>query len=147
MGILMIVFAGIALLATLVNLVKEPDHRLIPEAVAEELRSFNQIDQLTGLAISLIHLIAGILCVLYRRVGRLLANVYGVLAVIRVVVVMTLLYGWLAPILDRLPLGAGENVKSFLVAAMVLGGVLSMAWPILIFILMNLKGAREACVK
>ena len=147
MGILMIVFSGIALLATLANMVKEPDYSTLPSSVVEQLQSFSRIDQLTGLVVSLIHLIAGILCVMYRRVGRLLANVYGVAATIRVIVVMTMLYGWLAPILERLPLGTGENVKSLIVAAMIFGSVLSMVWPILIFILMNLKGAREACVK
>jgi hypothetical protein len=147
MGILMIVFAGIGLLGTVVDLVREPSFDRIPAKVVEEFRTFSQISQLTGLVVSLVHLVAGILCVMYRRVGRLLANVYGVLATIRVIVVMTLLYGWLAPIFDRLPLGVGETAKSYIFAAIVVASVLSLAWPVLIFVLMNVKGARAACVE
>lgn len=145
-GILMIIFASLGLLGTLINLgggTTMPhggSHRF--NDAFDTLKSFQMITGVIGLFIGVIHLVGGIQCVRYARNAPMLAKVYGVFAIVAIVVEMSLMYAWLMPMFD----GAPAGFKSFFGFLMLFGAIIGCAWPTIVLALMTRPSAKEACV-
>src|SRR5688500_6734964 len=80
-GILMICFSGLGLLVTLVamlktnSMVSSSDVEALGDA-GKKFRSYHMIEQTTYLLIGILHMVAGILCVMRKRVAPTLAILY-----------------------------------------------------------------------
>lgn len=146
-GILMIIFAGLGLLGTLLGLAGSTS---MPHATGSArfedafntLESYQTITNLIGLFIGILHLVGGIQCVRYARNAPMLAKLYGIVAIFAIIIEMSLMYAWLMPMFD----GAPAGFKSFFGALMVFGAIIGCAWPTVILALMTRPSAKEACV-
>ena len=144
MGILMIIFAGLGLLFSLAGMAAaaaQDVSRLTPVEVGR-LKLFNLVSHLSGLAAGGLHLAAGTLAVVYHRAAPLWSTLYAGLALLRVIVVASLYYAWLAPIVTR---GTSKAFSQGYGVGIVVGSVILAAWPVVVVALMNREAARTAC--
>jgi hypothetical protein len=143
MGILMIVFASLGLLVGLAGLGGNDGAELREFRELEAWKNFELVTRVTGiigLFISALHLYAGIRAVGYRRNAPALALWYAITNIVTTVLSLVLVYVWLKPALDVLP-GAGAMVGTMLLVA----GVISVIWPIIVLCLMTTAAAKAAC--
>ncbi len=152
MGILMLVFGGIAVLSGLMGILSGgagfgmPQRGIPPEAMLK-LREFQRMGNLVGLPMAFLQCFAGLWALRYKRHAQLLSNIYAVIAMVWVVVSLVLLYSWLMPAIEKMLPGVhGSQAKNVIGAIMVVSAFFGMIWPALILILMNRKAAKEACV-
>ncbi len=146
-GILMIIFAGLGLLGTLIGLAGGTS---MPHATGtgrfedafNTLRSYQTITGVIGLFIGIFHLVGGIQCVRYARNAPMLAKLYGIGAILVIIVEMSLMYAWLMPMFEGAPAGFREFFGVF----MFFGAIIGCAWPVVILSLMTRPSAKAACV-
>jgi hypothetical protein len=152
MGILMICFAGLGFLGGLWNLFgpdpwKELSHDPLVRGefgrAMDQMKTFTTVTTLLGLGVGILHMVAGVAAVQYRRGAPKLASIYAIIAIADIVVTMILMYAWLMPMLD----GAPPALKSIIGASFIIGGILGMAWPILVLVLMTRPSAKAACIR
>lgn len=144
-GILMIVFASLGLVASLIGLAMDSnwDDPNIKRAFGDQvssMKTYESIDQISGLLIGILHLYGGIMCVMYKRSAPALAISYAAVRILHVVVTLVLLFAWLSPLLDKVP-----EMRGPMMVGMIFGGILGIAWPIVIWALMSRPSARAAC--
>lgn len=89
-----------------------------------------------GFLIFVLHLAGGITATLYKRVAPLLISIYAVVALLAVTgdLVVALAF---SPDDSRLLREAAQSRLGF--------AVLALPWPIVALVLMNLRGAKQAC--
>lgn len=144
-GILMIVFASLGLIASLwglaVSAASDAMLREIPQ-----LKTWSKIDMVysvVGLGISGLHLAAGISAVKYKASAPKLAVTYGAIVIVAYVVRAILLFAWLKPAIAKAQVpGAADALGGFIVIAT----IFIIIWPTIVLALMTRPAAKEACV-
>lgn len=147
-GILMIIFATLALVLGLRSLVQDAGGGMFGNVAA--FKTWNRIElvfDVVGLAISALHLYAGFRAMGYKTNAPRVAFGYGVISIVVGLIQGALLFAWIKPMLDEafrvLEISGGSTVfGGFMMFALLLG----LAWPILVIILMTRPAAKAACV-
>ena len=142
MGILMIIFACLGLLTTFASFGGQDVSELGPEW-QEKFSSVNTyltILSVVGLALGVLHLLAGIAAVGYKKNAPKLAKLYGITALANVVIGMVVTYALLKPLLEEMP-GLGSAVGGMVIVVSLIGAV----WPILVLALMGGAKSKAAC--
>ena len=142
MGILMIIFASLGILATLASFGGQDVSELGP-AWQEKFSSVNTyltVLSVVGLGLGILHLLTGIAAVGYKKNAPKLAKIYGLTALVNVVVGMIVTYALLKPLMDEMG-GMGGAVGGMVVIVSLIGAV----WPILVLALMTGSKAKQAC--
>lgn len=141
MGILMIIFASLGLLGSLMGLVGGG----ISDAsgageVHDAVKTFNtmsMIFSLVGLGVSALHLVAGVNAVKYKAGAPKLSMMYGVIAIASQVLQGIIVFVWLKP-----KMGPAANlIGGFLLISIIFASI----WPILVLVLMSRPGSKAAC--
>jgi len=145
-GILMIIFGSLGLVFSLISfgMHNNFDDPSVKEAFGDKLSSiktYDSFEKIMGLAISTLHLFAGIWAVMYKRAAPILAISYAVIKILMVVLSIVMFYSWMAPLLDKGP----KEMKTAMGIGILLGGVIGMSWPVVIWALMSRPAARAAC--
>lgn len=143
MGILMIVFASLGLLFTLIGAGGPSDTGGLESELLDKLKLFANIDLIVGLLIGILHLVAGIMSVRYKTNGPKLAIIYGISKIVWTVLSLVLVYAWLIPAMDKL--GAPGSVKSVFAGMFVVIGIINIIWPVIVLSLMTRPKAKAAC--
>jgi hypothetical protein len=139
MGILMIVFASLGLLFTLIGLGSGNDDAMRQfGGEFETMATFQKVSGILGLGLGVLHLVAGIRSVGYKSNGPKLAITYAIISIVYGVVSLILVYAWMMP---KLP----EELKGAFSIGFVIGGMIGMAWPIIVWALMSRPAAKAAC--
>jgi hypothetical protein len=141
-GILMIIFASLGLLGSLIGLAGNSGNS---EAFKEipELKTWGTMSLLfsvIGIAVSALHLVAGINSVKYKAGAPKLALMYALFNIVNNVVQAIVVFAWLKPALSKFP-GAGDLLGGFLV----IGIILAIIWPTIVLVLMTRPAAKAAC--
>ena len=143
MGILMIVFASLVLLTTMASFGGQDVSQLGPEW-QEKFSSVNTyltVLSVVGMGLGILHLVSGIAAVRYQANAPKLAKIYGVTALLNVLVGMVVTYTLLKPLMDELP-GIGSALGGMVIVISLIGAV----WPILVLALMSGGRAKEGCI-
>lgn len=144
-GILMIIFASLGLLFSLIGFggTDFSTEGLSPEFVDKlnSAKTFQLVTSVLGLVIGALHLFTGIACVRYKSTAPKLALIYGVAAILNVIIGLIVMYTFVKPALDVVP-GAGAALG----AVFLIIGIIGMAWPIIVLALMTRPAAKAACV-
>lgn len=142
-GILMIVFASIGLLLSLIGLAGNSANSAVLKEVPEwkTWSTLSMVFGLIGLGISVLHLVGGISAVRYKASAPKLAVTYGAANIVSNLAQAIIVFAWLKPALAKFP-GAAEAVGAFLV----IGIVIALIWPTIVLVLMTRPSAKEACV-
>ncbi len=144
-GILMICFSGLGLLLTLIamaatnTLIGENEIQVLGEA-CKKFKTYHLVEQGTYLIIGLLHMVAGILCVMKKRAAPAVAILYCALKIVAVVGMFFLVYTWLAPVMDKYP-----PVRAQVTTQLIFGSIFNLAWPIVAWALISRPSARAAC--
>jgi uncharacterized membrane protein YidH (DUF202 family) len=143
MGILMIIFASLGLLATLASFGGQDVSQLGAEWEEKfsTVNTYLTVLSIVGLGLGILHLMTGIAAVRYKVNAPKLAKIYGITALLNVVVGMVVTYALLKPLMDELP-GIGSALGGMVVIFSLIGAV----WPILVLALMSGGRAKEACI-
>jgi uncharacterized membrane protein YidH (DUF202 family) len=142
MGILMIIFASLGLLGTLISFGGQDVSALGPEW-QEKFSSVNTyltVLSVIGLGLGILHLMTGIAALKYKRNAPKLAKIYGLTALANVVVGMIVTYALLKPLMEELP-GLGSAMGGMVIVMSLIGAI----WPILVLSLMTGSKAKAAC--
>jgi hypothetical protein len=150
-GILMIIFASLGLLGGLIGLAGGGGEMGSLMRDVPELRSYRTIELLInvlGLGISALHLYAGVRCIGYKANAPSLARSYAILAMVVTITNAILVFAWAKPILEGAMKGmpGGDIAVSLFGPIMVFTTIISLAWPILVLVLMTRPAAKAACV-
>ena len=146
MGILMIIFACLGLLTTLASFGGQDVSELGPEW-QEKFSSVNTyltILSVIGLAMGVLHLVAGIAAVGYKRNAPKLAKIYGITALANVVIGMIVTYALLKPLLEEMP-GLAGAAGSAIGGMVIVFSLIGAVWPILVLALMTGAKSKAAC--
>lgn len=144
MGILMIIFASLGMLGSLAMLAanpldKIPGGGLVPGF--DNLKTVITILSVLGLGVGVLHLIAGIACVGYKRSGPGLALGYAIIRIVAAVIEVALVYAWMKPALEVVP-----HMKDEIIGQMIGSSLVAIVWPVLVLILLTRPNAKAACV-
>ena len=142
MGILMIVFACLGLLTTLASFGGQDVSELGPEWQEKfsSVNSYLTVLSVVGLALGVLHLIAGIAAVGYKRNAPKLAKIYALTALANVLIGMIITYSLLKPLLDEMG-GLGGAVGGMVIVFSLIGAI----WPVLVLVLMGGEKSKAAC--
>ena len=149
-GILMLIFGGLAVLSGLIGLVSGPGDefnqfgRLGDGDIATAFgryKTLNMVSNLTSLIIGAIELYAGGRALMYRSNAPGWVLAYAWLNIGMTIIVLAMTYAWMMPMLEKhLPGAAG-----MMGVAVILGGIISIAWPIVAMALMTRPSAKAVC--
>jgi len=143
-GILMIIFASLGLLFGLLGLAGNSASteglKDVPEF--KTYLTMNMVYGLVGLAISVIHLLAGVSAVRYKANAPGLAKLYGVTNIVVSVGWGVVVFAWLKPALEK---AAGGIGAAALGVGVIFGIILAVAWPVIVLALMSRPAAKAAC--
>jgi hypothetical protein len=145
-GVLMIIFASLGLVISLVvlnasgALISDGEVAALGDA-GKRLREYNTIEQSIWVGVGLLHLVAGILCVTRKRVAPTVAIAYAIVKMMAVAAVFLLVYFWLDSALASAP----AEVRTRMTMTLVMGSVFNLAWPIVVWALISRPAARAAC--
>lgn len=145
-GILMLIFGGLAVLGGLIGLVTGPsgaEFGRLGGELAEAMSRFktlNIVSNLVSLIIGGIELYAGGRALMYRANAPGWVMVYGWLNIGTTIIVILLTYAWMMPMTKHIP--GGEALVGF---GVIIGGVISVAWPTVAMVLMTRPAAKAAC--
>lgn len=149
-GILMIIFASLGLLGSLISVLggggNDAMFRDIPE-----LKTWHTIEKLmgaVGLAIGGLHLYTGVRAVGYKTNAPGFAVVYSLVAMVVVILNAVLVFAWIKPIMEKAFAGmpGGEMVSGMFGPIVIFTTLIGLAWPILVMILMTRPTAKAACI-
>lgn len=146
-GILMIIFASLGLLGSLIGLAGGGNREMF--RAIPELKTWATIELLLnviGLAYGAFHLYAGVRCLGYKSNAPKLAVVYGVVAIAMVLINLILVFAWVKPALDGMMGDLGPGFGAIFGVAMIFGSLIGIAWPTIVMILMTRPSAKAACV-
>jgi hypothetical protein len=151
MGILMIIFASLGLLVGLIGL----GGKSMPDEFKDihEFKTFASVSMIftvIGLAISAIHLIAGVSSVRYKANAPKLASMYALINILATIANAIVVLAWLKPALQKAVDQAAGGHALFDVGALiggmvVVGTIIGLIWPTLVLILMSRPAAKAAC--
>jgi hypothetical protein len=142
MGILMIIFASLGLIGTLMSLAGSGSIEFRGIPALETWRKIELVFGVFFLGLGLLHLVTGIKSVGYKAAAPRLSLIYAVAAIAATITHSILFYAWIKPIMDKaLGFGAGFVGLMTLVAA-----IIAVTWPVLVAILMTRPSAKAACV-
>lgn len=148
-GILMIIFASLAMLANLVGLANSSNPALDH---LEAWRTFERVSVIMGLIqlpISVFQLVTGIWLVKYKAGAPKLALIYGLLAAVHTIANAVIVFGFVKPALEAAMKGLGGMngmMSNVIGASVVFGSIIGLAWPIVILTLTSRPSAKAACV-
>lgn len=145
-GILMIVFASLGLLFTLLALTSAGtgnDYQEMQSLPAfKTLTTMQLVFNALGVGIGILHLVAGISAVRYKASAPKLAMSYAVINIVTTIAYLVMVFAWLKPALAK----AGFPEAGAVVGGVLLvSGVLSVTWPVIVLVLMSRPSARAAC--
>lgn len=147
-GILMIIFASIGLLGSLISLSGGSGagemFKEIPEF--KTMRTIELLTGVIGIAYGALHLYAGVRCVGYKANAVGLAKAYAIIAMVVVIANAILQFAWLKPMMEKALGGSGINAGGLLGGFLVIGILIGLVWPTLVLILMTRPAAKAACV-
>jgi hypothetical protein len=155
-GILMIIFGGLGILGGLWSLLMSSamsgfssfGHHSYGAFGGGDTDGFDAVSRFTtfskftaflGLGIAVTQLMAGIALVGYKAKGIKLAVAYAIANMVISVISAIIVFAVLKPAMSRY--GFGELVG----IGMMLGTVISLAWPIVVLALVNRPAAKAAC--
>lgn len=145
-GILMIVFGSIMLLLGLAGLAgdQDKDSQILFAGVKEweTYLMMSKVFGVVGLLVSAFHLYVGIRAVGYKRNAPTLAVTYGIASIGSTLLNLILVFAWIKPALDKIAPGASSAVG----AGLAVGGMLAIAWPVIVLALMTRPAAKASCV-
>jgi hypothetical protein len=144
-GILMIIFASIGLLGSLLGLAGSAANDATMKAVPElkTWGTMSMIFSVVGLGVSALHLVAGISSVKYKANAPKLSVTYALINIINNLVQGIIVFAWLKPAIAKSGVpGAAEMVGGMVVISI----VLSVIWPTIVLALMTRPAAKAACV-
>jgi hypothetical protein len=140
MGILMIVLASLGLLGTLVGLSGFGNNEALRGyADYDTYLTYQKIANVFGLGLGVLHLLAGIRSVGYKANAPKLAIIYAVLAIVNTVVGLIVMYAWMMP---NMP----EQIRGAMSVGFVIGGMIGLSYPTVVWALMSRPAAKAACV-
>jgi hypothetical protein len=141
-GILMIIFASLGIIVGLYHVATAG---VAAEALDEprlgRFIRWSKVLALVGLSISVLHLVGGIRAVTYRANAPRLAITYAIVNMAFIVLNAIITYAMLLAIAG----GRSEVPSSVMGVGVVMGSIISMAWPIVVLSLMTRPRAKEAC--
>jgi hypothetical protein len=145
-GILMIILGSLGMIATLASFAIDNDLNdpSVKEALGGKVATIQLVDKaekISYLIIGILHIAGGIMAVMYKRAAPAVAITYAVLKILTVVIAFTLVIIWVVPVLDKAP----SAIKAGFIGGLVFGGVLGIAWPVVVWALMSRPAARAAC--
>ena len=147
-GILMIVFASLGLLGGLIGLAGGNGGAGL-EQVPEYKRfmTMSMVATIVGLAISALHLAAGMSAVRYKQSAPKLAMAYGWVNIVVTVSWAVVVYAWVKPAMERAMehSGMGSAVGAIVGFSVIFGTLIGTAWPIIVLALMSRPAAKAAC--
>ncbi len=145
-GILMIVFASLGLLFTLLALASAgtgSDYREMQSLPAfKTLTTMQLVFNAVGVCIGILHLVAGISAVRYKASAPKLAMSYAVLNIVTTIAYLVMVFAWLKPALEKAGFPEAGSVVG---GVLLVSGVLSVTWPVIVLVLMSRPSARAAC--
>lgn len=140
-GILMIVFAALGILFSLIDLATGGFGDVEDEVPGlEPLGAWETVGGVIGLGLALFQLTAGVAAVRYRQSAPKLVTIFATVAIIWTITNLIVVYTWLMPALEGTPYATGIGI------GLVVGGIFTLAWPIIALALMNKRSAKDACV-
>lgn len=141
-GILMIIFGGLAVLGGLWGLVMSSMSGFGALEMGRALSMFSiysKVSSLAGFLIGATEVFAGIALVTYRAKGIRLAVIYAVANIATTVISAILVFAWLKPMLDQY--GAGALVGF----GVIVGSMISVAWPVVVLALVTRPASKASC--
>jgi hypothetical protein len=150
-GILMIIFASVGLLFTVIGLLT----RGVNNELFEGIPAYHRYMQITlvfglvGAGVGVVHLMAGLAAVRYRQGAPRLTMIYGVLNIVQAIINAIIMFAWLKPAMEealKREMGhTGMDVSAIIGVSVVFGVILSFSWPTVAMILMTRPAAKAAC--
>jgi hypothetical protein len=145
-GILMIVFSSLGLLFTLLALASAgggKDYQGMQDLPAfKTLNTMQLVFNALGVGIGILHLVAGISAVRYKASAPKLAMSYAVLNIVTTIAYLVMVFAWLKPALEKAGFPEAGSVVG---GVLLVSGVLSVTWPVIVLVLMSRPSARAAC--
>ena len=142
----MIVFASLGLLFTLLALTSSgmgADYKGMQDISAfKTLRTMQIAFNVLGVGIGVLHLVAGISAVRYKASAPKLALWYAVLNIVTTIAYLVMVFAWLKPALVKAGFPEAGSVVG---GVLLVSGILSVTWPIIVLVLMTRPSARAAC--
>lgn len=154
MGILMIVFGSIGILGAFISLALKgrSEFSHVPEWQTVETISL-YMALLVALPMAAFQLTTGIISVKYKASAPKVATILAIAKMVMTVVEMIVTYKYTMAALEvvfgergRLDSFVRSTMETSMKIGMVFGGIVGLAWPILILILMNRPAAKAACM-
>jgi hypothetical protein len=143
----MIIFGSLGLLGGLIGIAgggfgQAELMRQVPEL--GKLKTITTLTNVLGLVMAGLQLYIGVRCVGYKPNAPTLARIYGLLALVNVVAGLVIAFAIINPILEKAPamraLGGG-----FVTGITMFASIFSIAWAIVILVLMGKQSAKDAC--
>jgi hypothetical protein len=143
MGILMIIFASIGLLLSLIGLAGNSANASMAREIPQlkTWATLSMVFGVIGIGVSALHLFAGVRAVGYKANAPKLAVTYGIVNIANNLIQGILVFAWLKPALSKFP-GAAETMGAFLT----IGIIIAIIWPTIVLVLMTRPAAKAACV-
>ncbi|MBA2544479.1 MAG: hypothetical protein H0V17_32855 [Deltaproteobacteria bacterium] len=146
-GILMIIFASLGLLGSLIGLAGGGGNQELFRGIPEykTWRTIELLLNVIGLAYGALHLYAGVRCVGYKANAPALAKTYAIVAMGVVLVNAILVFAWIKPLMDKALGEFGSGAGTMFGGIMIFATLLGLAWPTIVLILMTRPAAKAAC--
>jgi len=148
MGILMIIFASLGLIGSLLALAGGSGSAAASEGVPalKTWATLSLVFSVVGLGVSGLHLFAGVRAVGYKANAPKLAMTYGLINIISNVVQLVLIFAWIKPAIAKAADHPGARAAADLVGGFTLIlTIIAVIWPTLVLILMSRPGAKASC--
>jgi len=147
-GILMIIFGSLGLLGGLIGLAggigNDEFLRRVPELGT--LKTVERLMSIVGLALASAQLYVGVRCIGYKANAPGLAKVYGITAIVIVILNLVISMVVIAPMMAKAMEAAGlPGMGGMLGGLTFVISLFGLAWPIVILALMTRSTARSAC--
>jgi hypothetical protein len=147
MGILMIIFASLGLIGSLIGLAGSGVNKAASEGIPalKTWATLSLVFGVVGLGVSALHLFAGVRAVGYKANAPKLAVTYAMLNILNNLVQLIMIFAWLKPAISKVGGREAEAVASLVGGFAVFGVILAIIWPTLVMILMTRPAAKAAC--
>jgi hypothetical protein len=161
-GILMIIFGSFGILGALVGSmlsgVFDGDMRMIerqaPElySAVKDMQSFETTMRMVGFPLAVIELVGGIMCLKYHPKAPTVAVIYAVISGLVTLINTVVVYSVFKPAVSKaIEIGGsgarvvGEAFSFGMTIGLIFGALLTIAWCLVVGILMSRPAAKAAC--
>lgn len=144
-GILMIIFGSLGALAGLISLLRNESYDNVAGLGArfKALKQFHTLDNVSsivGILLGVYELVAGGRAAQFRGSAPRMATWFAIANIVTTVLFLVLIYAWLLPAMRGIPGGA-----ALVGVGATFGGIISVAWSIVVLALMTRPAAKAAC--